>query len=68
MSIDSLNQYMYVKKEVTHSAKINAEEPEEEKGSATHDEPEVIDTICLNDANKNMDNLEDEVYYEPWFT
>ena len=57
-----------VKIEVTDSAIKNAAEPEEEKGAATHDEAEVIDTIGFSDAKKNMYNLVDEVKDGPWFT
>ena len=53
---------------MTDSATKNAAEPEEEKGAGTHEEVDVIDTIGLTDAKKNMYNLVDEVKDGPWFT
>ena len=53
---------------MTDSAIKTAAEPEEEKGAATHDEAEVIDSNGFSDAKKNMYNLVDEVKDGPWFT
>lgn len=59
-----------MKIEVTDSTSKKAAEaePEEEKGAATHEDVDVIDTVGLTDAKKNMYNLVDEVKDGPWFT